>query len=233
VAALLVAATVAGLATAIGPSSARAAGPAPNVDQFKIGLGCVESSGDYRARNPQSGAYGKYQIMPANWPVWAATYLGDRTARQTPANQETIVTGEVRFLRRYMRSSWPRVAHWWLTGSTDPHRSHWSGVSRHYVDRVMHYARAARTPEGRSLIPASCLSRPATAAAAAHDRIAIVRLRLRGGHGSAAPVLGRVKAGTRMHALQRGWDALGRRWYRVSLPDGRTGWVAGWLTRRA
>ncbi len=40
-----------------------------------------ESGWDYYARNASSGAFGKYQIMPFNWPVWADEYLGDASRR--------------------------------------------------------------------------------------------------------------------------------------------------------
>jgi hypothetical protein len=230
--ALLVAVMAAGLAaTLVNSSGARAAASSLSVDQFKIGLGCVESAGDYRARNSSSGAFGKYQVMPSNWPVWAGTYLGDRKAKQTPRHQETVVSGEVLFLRQYLQGGWPRVAHWWLTGSTDGDRSHWSAVARHYVDRVMTYGRASRTPKGTATIPKSCLSTPATAAL--QDRVARVRLRLRDGPSADTPILGWVRAGSRMSILERRWDVEGRRWYRVSLQDGRKGWVAGRLTRPA
>ena len=58
-------------------------------------MGQVESGGNYTARNPTSGAYGKYQIMPSNWPAWARRYLGNPSARQTPANQEIVAAGKM------------------------------------------------------------------------------------------------------------------------------------------
>src|SRR5215207_3735247 len=59
---------------------------APSIDYFLDALGEVESGGNYTARNSSSGAYGKYQIMPANWGPWALKYLGDASAPQSPAN---------------------------------------------------------------------------------------------------------------------------------------------------
>ena len=49
-------------------------------NRFLYALGQVESGGSYTARNPTSGAYGKYQILPSNWPAWAKLYLGSSTA---------------------------------------------------------------------------------------------------------------------------------------------------------
>ena len=49
-------------------------------NRFLYALGQVESGGKYNARNSYSGAYGKYQIMPSNWPGWAKQYIGNSTA---------------------------------------------------------------------------------------------------------------------------------------------------------
>ena len=79
----------------LGPATTLAANP-PGLARFMYAMGQVESGGNYTARNPTSGAYGKYQIMPSNWPSWAARYLGnseraadarqpgDRGGRQVP-----------------------------------------------------------------------------------------------------------------------------------------------------
>jgi hypothetical protein len=98
-------------------------------------LGQVESGGRYDARNPVSGAYGKYQIMPSNWPAWAGRYLGDRRARPTPRNQDRVAAGRMTDLYRAY-GAWDRVAYWWLTGKRGP-RDTWSAYARRYVSRVM------------------------------------------------------------------------------------------------
>ena len=64
--------------------SVSAAKSPPGLKAFMAAVGQVESGGRYTARNPNSGAYGKYQIMPSNWPSWAGRYLGNSSARQTP-----------------------------------------------------------------------------------------------------------------------------------------------------
>ena len=102
--------------------------------RFKAAVGHIESGGRYTARNPTSGAYGKYQIMPGNWPVWARQYLGNANARQTPRNQERVASGKMTSLYRWL-GTWRRVAYWWLTGSS--RRSGWSTYARRYVERVM------------------------------------------------------------------------------------------------
>ena len=101
-----------------------------------------ESGWDYFARNRVSGAYGKYQIMPMNWPSWAETYLGSRQADQTPWNQERVAYGRLRDLYRTL-GSWDRVAYWWLTGSNEPRRKRWSAYAAGYVDSIMRLRRRA------------------------------------------------------------------------------------------
>ena len=122
-----------------GPAVSAAKSP-PGLGRFMYAVGKVESGGRYTARNPYSGAYGKYQIMPSNWPAWARTYLGNSKAKQTPANQEKVAAGKFTSLYRSL-GSWRRVAYWWLTGSK--RTSGWSTPARRYVDRVMRlYAKA-------------------------------------------------------------------------------------------
>ena len=125
----------AALLASILPSVATAAAP-PGLERFLYALGRVESGGSYTSRNATSGAYGKYQIMPASWAAWAKAYLGSSTARQTRANQETVAHRKVTALYRWL-DSWPAVAHWWLTGSSERNPARWSSFSRTYVGRIM------------------------------------------------------------------------------------------------
>ena len=74
---------------------ANSATPPPGLERFLYAFGQVESGGSYTARNSRSGAYGKYQIMPCNWAVWASIYIGSSTAPQTPANQEIVAHRKV------------------------------------------------------------------------------------------------------------------------------------------
>ncbi len=123
------------LLTVAGPQVALAKNP-PGLGKFMNAIGHVESGGRYTARNKSSGAYGKYQIMPSNWPSWARKYLGNSKAPQTPANQEKVAAGKFRGLYKWL-GSWRRVAHWWLTGSSRP--SGWSAYATAYVNKVMRY----------------------------------------------------------------------------------------------
>ena len=123
------------LVLALMPVEALAKAP-PQLARFMNAIGQVESGGRYDARNKYSGAYGKYQIMPFNWPSWAKKYLGNANAPQTPANQERVARGKFTDLYSAFKS-WAVVAHWWLTGSSDPVRANWSAYSTRYVDKVM------------------------------------------------------------------------------------------------
>jgi hypothetical protein len=131
----LTALTLTVLLSAIGPGTVLAKDP-PGLGKFMHAIGRVESGGDYRARNRTSGAFGKYQIMPSNWPSWAKRYLGNSKAKPTPANQEKVARGKFKTLYKGLHS-WRRVAYWWLTGSST--RSGWSSRATRYVDKVMRY----------------------------------------------------------------------------------------------
>jgi hypothetical protein len=131
--------------TIVGSTTVAATAP-KGLSRFMYAVGQIESGGNYRARNPYSGAYGKYQIMPANWPSWAQAYLGNRYAKQTPANQEKVAAGKMTSLHRSL-DSWRRVAYWWLTGSK--RTSGWSAYATRYVNRVMAlYAKGAPAGDG-------------------------------------------------------------------------------------
>jgi hypothetical protein len=128
---------VALLATAVlvtiqGPAPAQAR--APHIDRFLYALAQVESGGKYTARNTSSGAYGKYQIMPANWGPWARLYVGDARAPKSPRNQEIVARGKVHDLYHWL-GSWRRTAYWWLTGSTK--QTGWSAYATRYVRNVI------------------------------------------------------------------------------------------------
>ncbi|HEX5825125.1 MAG TPA: hypothetical protein VFY18_11760 [Candidatus Limnocylindrales bacterium] len=125
----------AALLASILPSVATAAAP-PGLERFLYALGRVESGASYTARNSTSGAYGKYQIIPSSWAGWARLYLGSSTAPQTPANQEIVAHRKATSLYNWLES-WPAVAHWWLTGSSERNPARWSSFSRTYVNRVM------------------------------------------------------------------------------------------------
>lgn len=116
-----------------GPAATAASAPSGLI-RFREAVGQLESGGNYTARNSSSGAYGKYQIMPSNWPSWAGTYLGNSNASWSPSNQDTVASGKMTSLYRWL-DSWKRVAYWWLTGSS--RTSGWSSYATAYVNKVM------------------------------------------------------------------------------------------------
>lgn len=60
-------------------------------EAFINAIGGQESGGDYGAVNGRTGASGKYQIMPENWPAWAEEAGIGADAEMTPENQEIVV----------------------------------------------------------------------------------------------------------------------------------------------
>ncbi|HEY7590229.1 MAG TPA: hypothetical protein VH723_04505, partial [Candidatus Limnocylindrales bacterium] len=142
VATLIVVAVAVGIAQ---PLPATAADP-DGLHRFREAIGQVESGGRYDARNPSSGARGKYQIMPVNWRPWAKRYLGIERAAWSPRNQDAVATGKMRDLHRWL-GSWRRVAYWWLTGKSNANEATWSAYAKRYVARVMREYQAMAQPE--------------------------------------------------------------------------------------
>jgi hypothetical protein len=212
------------LATAHGiaaPREADARSPSrASQHSFMWALGRRESGGNYRTRNKVSGAYGKYQIMPANWPSWAGKFLGDRRARQTPANQERVAYRKVRNLYRWL-GSWRRVAYWWLTGSSERREHRWSSMARGYVNDVMRLRSRAPRNAGRVLAVSARKSGSGSWRRAMSD----VRLRFTpGGRMWRQAGRGRIDAG-RIVKVRKTTRRGNARWLRVVTRNGRVGWV--------
>ncbi|MDP9483078.1 MAG: transglycosylase family protein [Chloroflexota bacterium] len=159
--AVLVALFVAAIIVSVIPAAAISANEHAGINRFLRALGEVESRGNYEARNSKSGAYGKYQIMPANWPGWAKKYLGSATAPQTPKNQERVARAKVKDLHTWL-GNWPNVAHWWLTGSGERNRALWSASSTAYVEKVMaiYHGKIAPKPPVAAPPPAPIVTKP-------------------------------------------------------------------------
>jgi hypothetical protein len=178
-----------------------------------------ESGWDYYARNRASGAYGKYQIMPMNWPSWAGIYLGDRHADQTPWNQERVAYGRLRDLYRTL-GSWDRVAYWWLTGSNERRRERWSDYASAYVDKIAALRR--RAPRDGSPLPRRTSSRVARGSWRVVDGRQVMRreasgMRWRSGGSIASGLIVKVR---RVRTIRTGTP-----WLRVVTADGRLGWL--------
>jgi hypothetical protein len=208
------------------PAAARATGPSRAAQlSFMWAVAGQESGWNHFARNPTSGAFGKYQIMPFNWPNWAGKYLGNRHADQTPANQERVAWGRIRDLYRWL-GSWRRVAYWWLTGRTERNERRWTAYAKGYVDNVMALRKRAPRDGGLSVVPTRGSMWGRGDWRRAQEPL---RLRLSPG-GRPWPRRGRLAAGevVRIRAVRT--TRNGARWLRVVTANGRLGWVKAVLT---
>lgn len=198
--------------------------PPPRMGEFLWAMAGQESGWNYTARNSWSGAYGKYQIMPANWPSWSRQYLGGGWADQTPRNQELVVRGKIADLHRWL-GTWRRVAYWWLTGGTERDESKWSSVARGYVNNIMQLRK--RAPKGGDPIPPS-LADTAPPARRGQWRIVV---------GDESALTTRISGPRRRRVtgLRDGqvvfvqgsrWNAQDVLWMRVSTASGHVGWLS-------
>lgn len=73
-----------------GMTFSNGSGNITNKDDFFRAVGAQESGGDYGATNSRTKAFGKYQILPSNWPSWAREAGLPEGAEQTPENQEKV-----------------------------------------------------------------------------------------------------------------------------------------------
>ena len=221
VAAMSLAVLVALSAVVVLPSDDAAAGAGSRREQLRFmwAMAGQESNWDYYARNSSSGAFGKYQIMPFNWPNWAAEYLGDPRADQTPYNQEIVAYRKQRDLYRWL-GSWKRVAYWWLTGRTDKNEKRWSAYARGYVRNIMQARKKA--PARGAPMPARTSSRPERGDWRRSDRDQ--RLRLAPG-GRSWPARGSIRDGQVLKVRSVRTTGAGHRWIRVVTADGRLGWL--------
>jgi len=113
--------------------------------QFMAGISAQESGGNYGAVNKQSGALGKYQVMPSNVAGWSRQVLGYSISTtkflNTPSLQEKIVSG---ILHGYFNKWGARgAAAAWYAGPGNHDldmstKSQWGGPSiKSYVDGVI------------------------------------------------------------------------------------------------
>lgn len=214
------------------------------LDRLKLGLGCWESGGRYDLRNPVSGAYGKYQIMPANWTSWAKRYLGRGRAKPNAANQERVASAKLQALAAWLKR-WDRVLYWWLTGATGRDRTRWSDTATRYVEGILSMADRAATAAGRRSIPKRCFSSPPDAGPvggtghggkggsphrATHRRVIVSALYVRAHAGIDQAPLGFLGYGDVVTVLDRAKDGDGRTWIHIARDGSPDGWAARWFT---
>lgn len=88
---------------------------AAGVDAFMQALGEKESGNNPNAVNPDSGAFGKYQIMPENWSSWAQAAGLPADAPKTEENQDIVARHKL--LEYYKQfGNWGDVAVAWYAG---------------------------------------------------------------------------------------------------------------------
>lgn len=90
-------------------------GGGEDIDRFMAALAGKESGGNYSAVNADSGASGKFQIMPENWSSWATRAGLSPQAPRTPGNQEIVAR---RIMLDYYQQfgNWRDVAVAWYSG---------------------------------------------------------------------------------------------------------------------
>lgn len=94
-------------------------------EAFVNAISGQESGGNYDAVNGRTGASGKFQIMPDNWPSWAEEAGLGRDAPMTPENQDAV--GRFK-LRQYYDAYGPRgAAEAWYGG---PGAIEWSDAAK-------------------------------------------------------------------------------------------------------
>lgn len=205
------------------PARATAAEHAPpRLAEFLWGLAGQESGWRYHVENPVSGAYGKYQIMPFNWPNWSRDFIGDPYAPQTATNQEIVAAGKVSGLHRWL-GRYDRVAYWWLSGRSDPDKSDWSSYARGYVRNVL--SLMDRAPAGGS---GPTPTQPDTGL----DRGDLIstekRFRLREGPSWQSSAVTHLPPRAELTVRRSEWVPIGgepRAWIKLEAPDGTRGWV--------
>lgn len=93
----------------------RASGGKVTLDSFMTALSGQESGGNYAARNSRTGASGKYQILPSNWPSWSKEAGLPAGSAPTPKNQEYVARFKIQqYYNKY--GNWEDVASAWYSG---------------------------------------------------------------------------------------------------------------------
>lgn len=193
------------------------------LDRFMWGLAGQESGWDYYARNQYSGAFGRYQIMPVNWPGWARSYLGDGWFDPNPANQERVARGKINGLYRWL-GEWRVVAHWWLTGDSDPVRSNWSAGAQRYVDNVM--SLMSRAPKKASPPPADMARETGFQVNPTDWRVLVRSAYLRSSYARGHERLRSIAPGAVFHVRRVAlWPGSAILWLKVRMADGKIGWL--------
>ncbi len=103
-----------------------------------------DTAGGYEAHNDTTGAHGRWQVMPDNWPNWAQEAGLPADAEQSPDNQNRVVAHKMtEYYSRF--GNWHDVAVAWFAGPGavgDPRalgRSDGISTVEHYVERALEH----------------------------------------------------------------------------------------------
>jgi hypothetical protein len=101
-------------------SSVAGGGSPASVNALVAALGGQETTsptpGGYTTVNPDSGAAGRFQIMPDNWPKWSAAAGLGANAPMTPANQEIVARNQISLYLKDGNGDASYVAVAWYAG---------------------------------------------------------------------------------------------------------------------
>lgn len=96
-------------------TSQKSAKQGNSIDNFMRAIGQQESGGNYDLTNSDSGAAGKFQIMPENWSAWAKDAGLSPDAPMTPENQELVAKNKMQeYYNKF--GNWRDVAIAWYAG---------------------------------------------------------------------------------------------------------------------
>ena len=99
-------------------------------------IGGQESGGSYGAVNPLTGARGKYQILPSNWPAWAAEAGLGPNAMMTPENQERVASFKYQQYLKEFKGNEQLVATAWYAGPGVAHMLQEGKLSTESLNRL-------------------------------------------------------------------------------------------------
>ncbi len=114
----------------------------PGFSQFQANISRQESSNNYGAVNKQSGALGRYQVMPYNVGNWSKQYYGQTLTPQqflhNPTAQDKVFSGYTQDqYKKY--GNWGDVSSVWFTGrpaSQGRHRSDGNMTGQQYINNA-------------------------------------------------------------------------------------------------
>jgi hypothetical protein len=86
------------------------------IDEFMAAISGRESGGNYNSVNKDSGASGRFQIMPGNWAAWSHEAGLPPNAPMTPQNQDLVARHKMMEYYNAFGGNWGAVAAAWYGG---------------------------------------------------------------------------------------------------------------------